>query len=64
MYKTMKGYWEQKEKKDQATKQGLLIPILCDIQIKILKFRKALSDVLHTLKDYRCQTRLLYSENY
>jgi hypothetical protein len=46
--------------KSQITYKGIPIRITSDFSAETIKARRPWTDVLQTLKDHRCQSRLLY----
>ena len=46
--------------KDQVTYKGILIRITPDFSTETMKARRAWSEVMQTLREHKCQPRVLY----
>lgn len=56
-----KWIWKAAKEKDQVKYKGRPFRITPNISMETLKVRRTWTDVLQTLRDHRCQPRLLFS---
>ena len=63
MHKTKKKLLKSVREKGQVTYKGRPIRITLDFSPETMKARRSWADVIQTLREHKCQPRLLYQQN-